>query len=127
MPVTLLDTYGLKRTHAAAASFSREGKGVMFVALSRFVVANGMDEEVKQAFENRPHLVDSAPGFVRLDVITPVDNGAEIWLITYWQDETSYRTWHRGHSYHVSHRGIPKGLKLVPNTAELRFFHHVSS
>ena len=98
----------------------------MFVAMSKFAIANGMTAEVKQAFRDRPHLVDSAPGYVRMDVISPLDLPEEIWLITYWTDEASYRTWHRGHTYHESHKGIPKGLKLVPKSTEIRFFEHVS-
>ncbi|HEX8560432.1 MAG TPA: antibiotic biosynthesis monooxygenase [Pyrinomonadaceae bacterium] len=101
--------------------------GVGFVALSRFVVANGMEAEVKRAFGERPHLVDSAPGYVRMDVISPLDRPAEVWLITYWRDEESFRVWHRSHEYHESHRGMPKGLKLVPGSAEVRRFEYVSA
>ncbi len=99
----------------------------MFVALSKFTIANDMAGEVKEAFVSRPHLVEAAPGFVRLDVISPVDDPQEVWLLTYWQDEESFRVWHHGHLYHESHRGIPKGLKLVPRSASLRFFEHVAS
>ena len=74
------------------------------------------------AFCQRPHLVDGAPGFLGMEVMSPVDSVAEIWLVTRWQDEQSYRTWHRGHDYHESHKGIPKGLKLVPGTANVRLF-----
>jgi heme-degrading monooxygenase HmoA len=98
-----------------------------FVALSRFTVANGMDEEVHEAFRNRPHLVDQAPGFVRMEVLCPVDTPAEIWLLTWWCDEESYRTWHHSHLYRESHAGIPKGLKLVPGSTEIRSFRHVCS
>lgn len=98
-----------------------------FVALSRFVIANDMREEVKEAFRNRPHLVDDAPGFVSMDVISPIEAPDEIWLITYWTDEESYRTWHHGHVYHASHKGIPKGLKLVPKSANVRLFEYISS
>jgi heme-degrading monooxygenase HmoA len=59
----------------------------MFVALSQFTVANGRSEQVKRAFRQRPHLVDSAPDGVRLDVISPTDNADEIWVMTYWKDE----------------------------------------
>lgn len=98
-----------------------------FVALSRFVIANDMREQVKEAFLNRPHLVDDATGFVSMDVISPLEEPDEIWLITYWTDEQSYRTWHHGHVYHASHKGIPKGLKLVPKSANVRFFEYISS
>lgn len=99
----------------------------MFVALSKFVVANGMTLEVKEAFKKRPHRVENAPGFVRMDVISPFDNLDEIWLITYWTDENSYKTWHHSPEHHQSHQGIPKGLKLVPKANEIRFFDHVCS
>ena len=99
----------------------------MFVALSKFTVANGMAPQIKEAFLNRPHLVDTALGFLRMDVISPVDNPDEIWLLTYWTDESSYKVWHRSHAYHDSHKGIPKGLKLVPKSAQVSFFEHVAS
>jgi heme-degrading monooxygenase HmoA len=98
-----------------------------FVALSKFVVANGMESEVKAAFHSRPHLVDSAPGYIRMDVLSPRDRPQELWLITYWTDEQSFKTWHKSHLYHESHRGIPKGLKLVPGETEVRYFEYVSA
>lgn len=99
----------------------------MFVALSRFTIANEMAGEVKEAFVNRPGLVEAARGFVRLDVISPLDDPQEIWLLTYWEDEASFRAWHHSHLYRDSHGGIPKGLKLIPRSASLRYFEHVSS
>ncbi|MBD0327893.1 MAG: antibiotic biosynthesis monooxygenase [Pyrinomonadaceae bacterium] len=100
---------------------------VGFVALSKFVVANELIDEVKRAFVERPHLVDSAPGYIRMDVISPIDNPYEIWLITYWTDEESFRQWHRSHEYHESHRAIPKGLRLVPKSASVRYFEYISA
>ena len=98
-----------------------------FATLSRFTVANGMTAEVKRAFLERPHQVDGAPGFVRMEVISPVDAPDEIWLLTFWSDEQSFRVWHHGHQYRESHAGIPKGLKLVPKSVEIRYFEHVGS
>jgi heme-degrading monooxygenase HmoA len=98
-----------------------------YVALSRFRVANGMSAEVEAAFQARPHLVDDAPGFVRMDVLSPADDAAEFWLITYWTDEKSFRAWHASHLYRDSHGGIPKGLKLDPQATEVRAFRVVSS
>lgn len=99
----------------------------MFVAMSRFAIANGMTESVREAFRCRPHLVDHAPGFVRMDVISPNERREEIWLITYWTDEESYRVWHRSHEYHSSHKAIPKGLKLMPGSVRIEFFEHIAS
>ena len=104
-------------TEAAAAS----------VALSKFVIANDKVAEVKEAFRQRPHLVDDQPGFVRMEVFSPLDAPAEIWLVTYRTDAESFKVWHHSHLYRQSHRGIPKGLKLVPGQQEIRHFEHVAS
>ena len=97
-----------------------------FVALSKFIIANDVTPQVKAAFMARPHLVDDAPGFLRMEVLSPLDDLNEIWLFTHWTDEQSFRAWHHSHLYHESHRGIPKGLKLVPKSASVRYFEHVS-
>jgi heme-degrading monooxygenase HmoA len=82
-----------------------------------------MEPQVRAAFAARPHLVDQAAGFLGMQVMSPVDNAAEVWLVTRWQDEPSYHAWHRGHAYHEAHRGIPKGLKLVAGSTEIRLFN----
>jgi heme oxygenase (mycobilin-producing) len=94
-----------------------------FVALSRFTIRNDMAPQVRAAFLARPHLVDAAAGFLGMEVMSPVDSPSEIWLVTRWTDEASYRTWHSSHAYHESHAGIPKGLKLVPRSTEIRLFN----
>jgi len=97
-----------------------------FMALSRFVIANGMEDAVHHAFRERPHLVDIAKGFVRMEVLNPRERPEEIWLLTYWTDEQSYLVWHRSHDYREAHEGIPKGLKLVPKSAEILLFDYVA-
>ncbi|MGB8129983.1 MAG: antibiotic biosynthesis monooxygenase family protein [Candidatus Angelobacter sp.] len=95
--------------------------------LSKFKVANGMTPEVKQAFLNRPHQVESASGFIRLDVVSPHDQPDEIWLLTYWSDFSSYEQWHKSPAHHESHHGIPRGLKLDPASTQVRVFEHICS
>jgi heme oxygenase (mycobilin-producing) len=99
----------------------------MFVALSKFVIANEMEGAIKEAFQGRPHKVDGAAGFIRLEVLSPEDQPKEIWLLTYWDDRRSFEEWHKSHLYRESHSGIPKGLKLVPGSAKLQYFTHVAS
>lgn len=98
-----------------------------YVSISRFRVRNGMESEVAAAFRERPHAVDSVPGFVRMDVLSPDEDDAEFWLVTYWTDEASFREWHRSHEFRDSHAGIPKGLRLDPGATELRSFRYISS
>ena len=103
-------------------------KGVgTFVSLSKFVIANDEIAEVKEAFRRRPHLVDEQPGFVRMEVFSPLDRPEEIWLVTYWTDAERFKLWHHSHLYQQSHKGIPKDLKLVPGETEIRHFEHICS
>lgn len=117
----------MPETLASVHSHANPSVACQFVALSRFTVANGMEAEVRRAFVERPHLVDGASGFVRLEVLAPVDDPREIWLLTYWSDEASFQAWHRGHLHKEAHKGIPRGLKLVPGQTEIRCFEHVCS
>ncbi len=94
----------------------------MFIAISQFTIANGMVDEVKAAFINRPHLVDSTPGFLGIEIINSVDNSAEICLVSRWKDQQGYHNWHRGHEYQDSHQGIPKGLRLVSGRTRIQLF-----
>lgn len=95
----------------------------MFISISSFVIANDMVQEVQEAFQNRPRLVDQVPGFVRMEVFSPQDKPREFWLMTYWKDEESFKTWYKSHQYHDSHAGIPKGVKLVPNSVSVKYFN----
>lgn len=91
----------------------------MHLAISRFTVANGMQQQVRQAFSERPHRVDESPGFVRMEVAQPTSDDSEFWLMTWWTDKESFHSWHHGHSYHESHLGIPKGLRLDPKRTSM--------
>ena len=97
-----------------------------FLAVSKFKVRNGLEGEVREAFLRRPHLVDDADGFVRMDVVSPTGDDAEFWLLTWWRDEASFREWHHSHLYRESHAGIPQGLKLVPAATELLTFRYIT-
>lgn len=94
----------------------------MFVVVSRFTVIDGLAADVRSAFLARPHRVDQAPGFKRMEVLTPQGSPEEFWLMTWWQDESAFDAWHRSPEYHESHRHLPKGLKLVPGSSEIRRF-----
>ena len=55
----------------------------MIAAISKFTIQNGMEKEVKDAFKNRSKLVEDAKGFLKMDVLSPLSNPAEIHLFTY--------------------------------------------
>jgi heme oxygenase (mycobilin-producing) len=91
----------------------------MIVALSRFKVANGLEESVARAFLNRPRLVEKAEGFLSLEVFTDSKDPSVFYLSTRWTTESAFRQWHASEAHHASHLGIPKGLKLDPAFTQL--------
>ena len=84
----------------------------MILALSRFKVANGMEDDVARAFFNRPRLVENVEGFLGLEVFTDRSDASVFYLSTRWTTESAFRDWHASEAHHASHKGIPKGLKL---------------
>src|SRR4051812_11337686 len=97
----------------------------MILAISRFRVANDKRDEVEQAFISRPCLVDSAPGFINLEVFTNTADPAAFHLVTRWTDLESFHRWHASPAHSLSHQGIPKGLKLEPSQTELLFLKRI--
>ena len=98
-----------------------------FVALSRFEVMPGWEDAVSDAFADRPHQVEHAPGFVRLEVLRPAEHPAEFWLLTFWTDEAAFRVWHRSHDRKAAHAAMPDGLRLRPGSAQLSRFELIAS
>ena len=99
-----------------------------FVAVSRFEVANGLSEAVKGAFSERPHLVDAASGFRRMEVLSPLENPAEIWLLT-WMGSRRASTpgTQQPRVPRRAPRASRRGLKLRPQRTLVQFFASVAS
>jgi len=92
----------------------------VILVVSTFKVANGMEPAVREAFLDRPGLVDDVPGFRGMEVFVDHKDGSVFHLLTRWTDEASFQNWHSGPIHKLSHRGIPKGLKLDPSYTEVR-------
>lgn len=73
-----------------------------------------MQAEVRAAFQARPRLVETAPGFLGFEVFTPTDEPDVFLLLTRWSDRGAYERWHASDAHAASHAGIPPGLHLDP-------------
>ena len=67
---------------------------------------------MRSAFLKRPRLVEMAPGFCGLDVMTDAADPSVFLLLTRWTDAESFRAWHSSEAHHQSHGFMPRGLKL---------------
>jgi signal transduction histidine kinase/heme-degrading monooxygenase HmoA len=91
----------------------------MLLAISRFRVVNGMEEEVAAAFGRRPHAVERASGFLGLEVFRGRSDSAVFYLVTRWSDRRCFQQWHGSEAHRRSHDGIPSGLRLDPAFTEV--------
>jgi heme-degrading monooxygenase HmoA/PAS domain-containing protein len=94
----------------------------MILVISTFKVKNGLEAAVRQAFLDRPHMVDDAPGFLGMEVLVDCQVDCVFHLHTRWTDELSFKSWHSGPLHKLAHRGIPKGLKLDPAYTAVRTY-----
>ena len=98
----------------------------MILAMSRFRVANGLEQAVTEAFHNRPRLVEHAPGFLGLEVFHESNDPTVFVLLTRWTDVSSFRLWHASDAHDLSHAGIPRGLKLDAAYTQLTVLHDIT-
>ncbi len=98
----------------------------MILAISRFRVANGKESEVKEAFFNRPHLVDSVPAFLGMETFRVAVDPTVFYLVTRWTDNESFRLWHGSADHRLSHKFIPKGLKLDPTFTKVTILERLA-
>jgi heme-degrading monooxygenase HmoA len=98
----------------------------MILAISRFKVINGLEQEVKEAFFNRPRLVDKSPGFLGMETFTQSVDPTIFYLLTRWSDSASFWRWHSSEAHRVSHKGIPKGLKLDASFTEVLVLNRIT-
>lgn len=97
----------------------------MIIAMSRFRVKDHREQDVRQAFLDRPRLVDSRPGFLGLEVFQDQADDAIFYLVTRWCDVASFKTWHSSQAHKDSHELMPKGLKLDSAFTELRILDRI--
>ena len=97
----------------------------MIVAMSRFCVKDGREPDVRQAFLDRPRLVDDQAGFLGLEVFQDEADRSIFYLVTRWSDVISFQTWHSSEAHRHSHEAMPKGLKLDSAFTWLRVLERV--
>lgn len=99
----------------------------MIIAMSRFRVLGRREQDVRQAFMNRPGLVDNQAGFLGLEVFQDHTDDAVFYLVTRWSDISAFQSWHSSHAHNASHEMMPKGLKLDSAFTELRILDRVEA
>jgi heme-degrading monooxygenase HmoA len=99
---------------------NKEGQPV-FVVTNRIPVAAGYEADFENRFRHRAHLVDQSPGFIKNQVLRPVqrrfNHQTRQWeqslehgyylVQTYWESEQSFWDWTKSDSFRAAHSNRP--------------------
>ena len=91
---------------AGAAGGSR-APGAPFVVASELAVDPVGAAALEAAFADRLGEVEGHPGFQRLEVWRDNHSDGSYLMVTWWDDETAFRTYMRSREHAASHARIP--------------------
>ena len=83
----------------------------MYISLSRLRVHAERADELVQAFRARAHLVDSADGFLGLEVWRSDREADELIMVSRWRDRGCFQRYMKSEEHLVSHNRIPPELQ----------------
>ncbi|MFQ5897060.1 MAG: antibiotic biosynthesis monooxygenase family protein [Candidatus Methylomirabilia bacterium] len=91
----------------------------MIVVSNRIHVVKGQEAAFECRFEGRAGLVDRMPGFIRLQILRPVQGDAYM-VMTWWESEAHFRVWTESREFLQAHGNRPpKEMFSSPNIFEL--------
>ncbi|MEJ2178940.1 MAG: antibiotic biosynthesis monooxygenase [Gammaproteobacteria bacterium] len=81
----------------------------MFVVTNRVPVETDWREKFEERFRQRAGQVDKQPGFLRMEIMRPVDDDTPYLVMTVWRDEKAFRDWVESDDFKLAHQNpLPK-------------------
>jgi heme-degrading monooxygenase HmoA len=91
----------------------------MIVVMNRIPVAPGFEEAFEERFRDRVSTVAVTPGFLRNEILRPLQGDHYI-VKTYWRTREDFERWTRGESFHPIHVNRPPAQMFSgPNVLEI--------
>jgi len=81
----------------------------MLVISNRIPVAAEWQEAFEERFHNRAGEIDKQPGFIRLEILKPVNTASPYIVQTVWENEVAFQNWVESDDFKVAHSNpLPK-------------------
>ncbi len=92
----------------------------MIVVANRIPVAKGYEKEFEKRFENRFGAVEKMKGFVRYELLRPLQ-GSDYYVVkTYWETPEDFHAWTQSEAFKQSHVNRPPAEMFAgPNVFEM--------
>lgn len=95
----------------------------MFIAMNRFKIARGREEEFIELWKNRDSYLQDVPGFKRFNLLAgPVTEEYALFAShSEWESRQAFEDWTRSEAFRKAHAnaGASKGVYLGPPQIEL--------
>jgi heme-degrading monooxygenase HmoA len=95
----------------------------VYVSMSRLRVEAEHADDLVRAFRNRMRLVDSAEGFLGLEVWRSDRDGQEIVMVSRWRDRDCFKAYMKSEAHRLSHARIPAELDAAIKLQRLDHLH----
>lgn len=76
----------------------------MFVVANRVSVAEGWEGRFEERFRNRAGQVEKQPGFLRMDILRPLQTDAPYVVLTVWEDQRAFEGWLGSDDFKAAHK-----------------------
>lgn len=81
----------------------------MYIVTNRVMVNAEFKEQFEERFRARAGQVDKQAGFVRMDVMRPLEEDVPFLVMTVWQDEKAFLAWVESEDFKLAHQNpLPK-------------------
>lgn len=78
----------------------------MIVVANRISVTKGFEKAFEERFKSRARKVDRMPGFIRNEVLRPLESEYYI-ILTYWKDKETFSSWTESKEFKEAHKNKP--------------------
>jgi heme-degrading monooxygenase HmoA len=95
----------------------------MYVSMSRLRLPEAHVPELLRAFNDRVGLVDSAEGFIDLEVWHSDRDAEEVIMVSRWATRAAFTSYMRSSAHQASHDRIPPALKALIKLERLDHLH----
>lgn len=81
----------------------------MFVVTNRVPVVDTYRDQFEERFRQRAGQVEKQPGFIRMEIMRPVDDESPYLVMTTWKDEDAFNNWVGSEDFKAAHQNpLPK-------------------
>jgi heme-degrading monooxygenase HmoA len=78
----------------------------MIVVANRIPVAKGYEKQFEERFRNRQRLVEQMPGFIKFQLLKPIQGEYYI-SMTYWESYEAFENWTKSPEFEKAHSANP--------------------